>query len=89
MKESPGFCCSETICVHMCTKLFVYICVRDNATPHTIGCFDISLGNFKYIYIYIYTFIISLIIHEEKTREISGVTVVEYLIQNSADLHKL
>ena len=32
--------------------------------------------------------IISLIIHEEKTKEISGMTVVVYLIQNSADLHK-
>ena len=38
---------------------------------------------------YIYIFIISLIIHEEKTKEISGMTVVVYLIQNSADLHKL
>ena len=34
-------------------------------------------------------FIISLIIHEEKAKEISGMTVVVYLIQNSADLHKL
>ena len=40
-------------------------------------------------YIYIYIFIISLIIHEEKTKEISDMTVVVYLIQNSADLHKL
>ena len=28
-------------------------------------------------------------IHEEKTKEISGMTVVVYLIQNSADLNKL
>ena len=41
------------------------------------------------VYIYIYIFIISLIIHEEKTKEISGMTVFVYLIQNSADLHKL
>ena len=33
--------------------------------------------------------VISLIIHEEKTKEISGMTVVVYLIQNFADLHKL
>ena len=42
----------------------------------------------KPIYIYIYLKY-SLIIHEEKTKEISGMTVVVYLIQNSADLHKL
>ena len=28
-------------------------------------------------------------IHEEKTKEISGMTVVVYLIQNSPDLHIL
>ena len=31
-------------------------------------------------------FIISSIIHEEKTKEISGMTVVVYLIQNSAKM---
>ena len=36
-----------------------------------------------------YLSLISLIIHEEKTKEISGMTVVVYLIQNSANLHKL
>ena len=35
----------------------------------------------------IYNYNISFIIHEEKTKEISGMTVVVYLKQNSADLH--
>ena len=39
--------------------------------------------------IILYIFIISLIIHKKKTKEISGMMVVVYLIQNSADLHKL
>ena len=37
MKESSGFCCSETNC-QLC------ICVRNNATPHAIECFAIVWG---------------------------------------------
>ena len=41
------------------------------------------------VWSFIYIYIINEIIHEEKTKEISDMTVVVYLIQNSADLHKL
>ena len=40
------------------------------------------------VWSFIYIYIINEIIHEEKTKEISDMTVVVYLIQNSADLHK-
>ena len=42
-----------------------------------------------YTCVYIYIYIISLIIHEEKTKEIIAMKEVVYEIQNPPDLHKL